>query len=440
MASAQEAAIRQILGALLADITVGKLQPEAPLAWTWEQGWISVKEEGFKALRAFLSRIEKQKGIEGRFSHQYLEKKLQGLVTRECAISSAPTAQAVESIMKDMLDLANVQLQRRWVNVPVFGMKVFPGNMSIKVGNVEFYTLENTEKRRWLPFVERDTLVFKKGVASSYSDVWAKVDVEAAEDDSAHLQEACVESVRQAMSALLLFLFAYPVGDYNVLLYSTSPPQPSIWRALAPLEKCYVVELPDQQNYEAGAAGEYSAPLRPLRISDEVLQEYRKNGFDALSDLIGNPRTELQKRIYDSLKLFWTAYSSPEPAVSYLNYAAMLEMLVMKPKERAITNSMSLRISWVLGENDSPEDRHAIREEIAKLYDDRSLIAHGQMHKVEDISEKLLTLRVLAYRLTKRLAGCRNYTSQEDVVRWARAKVLGASDPFDKPLAQPWIS
>jgi hypothetical protein len=432
--------MRESLGALLADIVLGKESPDSSIGWTTEKGWVSVREKGFEAQRSFLSRLAKTDGIKGRFSLDYLEKKLRESVNQKFVIPSAPIGRATESILDEMLSLANARLRRRLVNVPVFGVKVVPDHMTVEVGNVEFYTLGNAEKSRWLSLVEKDTLLLIGDGPLRGSDVWAKVEVVAAKDDHAHLKEVCVESVTRAMTSLLLFLFAYPFGDYLVLLYPYLPPHPAIWRDPSLVRRRYVVEITDQQKYDAGAAVESRAPPRALRITEEVLREYYKNGFGPLSDLIKNPRTDLQKRIYDSLQLFSTAYNSEDPAVSYLNYVAMLEMLVMKPRERAITYSMSLRISWILGDDFGPEDREKIRKIVTGLYQDRSKIAHGQIGEVEDVHEQLLTLRQFAYRLVKKLAGCKNFTCQEDVVRWVKGKVLGLQDPFDTPLAQPWIS
>lgn len=420
--------MRRSLKTALARLVVDDKKEDATLAWQ------SLIEEGSKALTQFLRDLQSYPGIAGRFSDTYLEERLRENMNREFVLASTSIGDAATVIMNEMLKLREAQLRRHFVNVPVFGLDIFPHEMTIQVGDVEVYTFANSDKRRWMAFANLQLLRRDNLKPPGGSDTWAKVDVEAEPTDTSRLQEECEEKTKQAMSALLLFLPAYRSGDIRERVYQVLPPQLSIWRDFEPDQDCYIYETGENQNYTArSSSGIHGAPSS-LFMTQEIVNEYAKNGFDRVSNLLKSPTSELQKNIYHSLKLFWMAYTSPDLATRYLTYVAMLEMLVMTPRERSTSRDMPLRVSWILREDVEAEKRQDLANSIRRLYSNRSMVAHGRALELENVSGDLSLLRVLAFELVRKLAQCNTYTTQKELRSWVSAKIMGAPERFDVPL------
>jgi hypothetical protein len=424
--------MRRSLKTALANLVVNKKKEDAIL--TWQDGKVSLAEKGFKALTQLLKDLQSYPGIAGKFSNTYLEEKLREAINRNFELVSGNIGDAATVIMNEMLKLCEAQLRRHFVNVPVFGLDLFPHEMTVQVGDVEFYTLANSDKRRWMAFADLQLLRRDNMKPPGGSNTWAKVEVKADPTDRSRLQEECEEKTKQAMSALLLFLPAYRSGDIHERVYQVLLPQLSIWRNFEPDEEYYVYETGENQNYSArSSSGIHGAPSS-LFISHEVVKEYAKNGLDRISNLLKSPTSELQKNIYHSLKLFWTAYTSPDVAISYLNYTAMLEMLVMAPKERSTLRDMPLRISWILAGDAKTEERQDLASSIKRLYSNRSTVAHGRALELENVLGDLSLLRALAFQLVGRLSQCNRYSTQKEVTSWVNAKIMGAPERFDTLL------
>lgn len=426
--------MRRSLKTALANLVVDDKKEDAILAWQCQDHWVGLIKKGYQALTQFLRDLQSYPGIAGRFSDTYLEQRLRESMNRAFVLASTNIGDAATIIMNDMLKLREAQLRRHFVSVPVFGLNIFPHEMTLQVGDVEFYTLANSDKCRWMAVADLHLLRRDSMKPPGGSDTWAKVDVEAEPTDRSRLQEECEEKTRQAMSALLLFLPAYRSGDIRERVYQVLPPQLSIWRDFEPDEEYYVYETWENQNYTARSSSGIHAAPSSLFMSQEVLDEYAKNGFDCVSDLLRSPTSELQKNIYHSLKLFWTAYTSPDLATRYLTYVAMLEMLVTTLGERSTSGGMALRVSWVLGEDAKAKERQDLANSIKKLYSNRSMVAHGRALELENVLGDLSLLRVLAFELVRKLAKCKTYTTQKELTSWVNAKIMGAPEPFDAPL------
>jgi hypothetical protein len=433
------------LKTLLADLVVAATSASEAVA-TWEHATsiVSMREKGYEARECFLTELMKFEGITGRFSRPYLEERLQQIVNSEFVATSPGIGRGAKRVLEEVLSLATARLQQRPVNIPVFGLDIFPDEMVVQVGNVEFYTLVNREKARWISFADLDLLGRDAMNPPGGSDTWAKVKVEASDTDLPHLRSRALEETEKAMGALLLFLPAYASGDIREREYEILLPQPSIWRELVHNEKYYVFESCEHENYSARSSFDMRRKPPSLFINQEVIDAYAKNGFDYVSNVLTKPSNELQRVICQSLRLFWAASISADIAISYLTYVAMLEMLVMAPDERSIARQMPLRICWIVGENATSKNRGEIATRVKKLYSNRSIVAHGRAVDQEQFSPDLpplgeLTpdlrdLRLLAFELVRKLAKCSNYRTQKEVADWVKARDRGASISFDSHL------
>jgi hypothetical protein len=408
------------------------------MGWGTGSGHIGLTSEGAKAFGKALVLLFDVKEIADRVSHKVIGDCIREEVTTLSGGSRHTIeTDTVKSARRLLSKLVSYPVESSTVNVPVFGLELWPYWLEFQVGDVLIYciasTPHETESGRWFNYVDPEELrkefdFESEGVEPSWgSNYWAKTTILANDGDSDRLHSEVTRRVRESLALLALFVFAYPKDDYRRTMYLDLEPILSMNEVKYDDRWRHVVETSVNGQYQACPLCSWERRVDPYLISHDVLESFKKEGFDACCDVLRrNTPRPITIRIGRALEYFYYGMEMPNVYMRYLSYVSGLEALLLAENERRFNESiLSKRVSCLL-ETDAAK-RKQLRSHTKWLYDIRCNIVHGASPAPVEVWEGLRSARWVLYSLIRRLAtGKENFSSVEEVVKWVNTEYRGS--------------
>jgi hypothetical protein len=412
-----------VLEALFATVwsgsTIGALNKGAPMAFGSSRGWINLDSKATKSLEAIVTALH-DSTLGDLYSASYLKKQVISVVQRVAGLPSVEIKQTIKDNVKNLVtNLPNPALKEQMITVPISGVSLWPHDYSVKVGNCLIYSLGKHEETKWLGMVMKNKEISQllKLEPPGGSKHWIKTVVRAVEGDDEKREEVAFQQIHDSLALLMLYL----VLEKNATVFWPKLPVIEVGPDKTSLHSAYVVE--EANPYFAGERVS-SSTLPALRLTAETMKLFDEYEFTTVSNILISPtRSEVQQAIYDSIRVLYSSFTSPDPVWRYIGLIATLERILTTAHEGSIKRNLAERLAWILGESDKPEDRRKIKARMIKIYGRRSEFIH-HVTKIETLNDDILQLHIFMLNLISKLSKGQ-FKAISDLKQWVDDKMLG---------------
>jgi hypothetical protein len=412
-----------VLEALFATIwsgsTIGTLNEHAPRAFMSDKGWINLDSKAVKSLEAIVTELHGST-LNDFYSTSYLQKQVISVIQRIAGLPSVEIKKAINDNAQNLVtNLLNTAPKEQRITVPISGVSLWPDNYSVRVGNCLIYSLGNHIETKWFAMVVGDKEIshLLKLEPPGGSKIWIKTIVRVAEGDDEKREEVAFKQIHDSLALLMLYL----VLEKRATILWPRLPVIEVGPDKSSSHSAYVVE--EANPFFAGEAVS-SSTLPTLRLTAETMKLFDEYEFTAVSNiLISATRSEVQQAIYDSIRVLYSSFTSPDPVWRYIGLIATLERLLTTAHEGSIKRNLAERLTWILGEGEKPEDRRKIKERMIKIYSLRSEFIH-RVTKIETLNDDILQLHIFILSLISKLSKGQ-FITISGLKQWVDDKMLG---------------
>ncbi len=164
--------------------------------------------------------------------------------------------------------------------------------------------------------------------------------------------------------------------------------------------------------------------IEQVELDDSTLSSLQQLGLDTLVSVFAkrrSVRTQVERLLLRSLRLFYNAYTSLDLVTEFLGYVMILECYLSDGRDSK--KKIASRAAALL-ESDF-KSRSALESEVTSLYELRTSIVHGRTETVSN--EALDVVFYVAYKLVSVcIKNINAWEKRRDIPKWIRTRRFGS--------------